>query len=313
MSEHKWVRCSLRRLSRRLGAAGHRASPPTVRRLLKDLGYGLHANTKQVEASAAHPERDTQFRYIAAQRQAFTAAGLPQVSVDSKKKELVGIFKNAGRAWSRVATAVNVHDFPGDALGRAVPYGIYEVTHNRGSVYVGQSADTPRFAVDALARWWRSEGQAAFPAARALLILADAGGSNSARSRVWKQQLQEHLCDGLGLTVTVCHYPTGCSKWNPIEHRLFGPISSNWAGQPLCTWETLLGYIRGTTTTTGLQVSAALLAGDYPTGERVSDEEMNRLQVERHAVCPAWNYTLRPRTLPASTDTGSSASREVIS
>lgn len=296
MSEQKWVRVSLRHLSRQLGEAGHPASPPTVRRLLREQGYRLHANTKQVEKGAGHPDRDQQFQYIAQQRQTFREAGLPQISVDTKKKELIGQFKNAGRVWSQAAEAVNAHDFRQDALGRAVPYGIYDLTRNRGTVYVGHSADTPRFAVDLLARWWVDEGQAAFPAASELLILADGGGSNSARSRVWKQQLQDQLCDRYGLTVTVCHYPTGCSKWNPIEHRLFGPISLNWAGQPLATWDTLLGYLQGTTTETGLTVRAALQDGLYQTGERVSDADMATLNLTHHAVCPTWNYTLRPRS-----------------
>src|SRR5436190_444643 len=279
MSEQKWVRVSLRHLSRELGAAGHPASPPTVRRLLDVQGYRLHANTKQLESSAAHPDRDQQFEYITEQRQGFSAAGLPQISVDTKKKKLIGQFKNAGRVWSQEPEAVNVHDFRPDALGRAVPYGIYDLTQNRGTVYVGQSADTPHFAVDLLARWWVDEGQAAFPAASDLLILADSGGSNSARSRVWKQQLQAQLCDQHGLAVTVCHYPPGCSKWNPIEHRLFGPISLNWAGQPLATWDTLLGSLRGTTTATGLTVRAALHDGSYQTGERVSDAEVDTLNL----------------------------------
>ena len=296
MSEQKWVRASLRHLSRRLGEAGHPASPPTVRRLLDDQGYRLHANTRQLEAGAAHPDRDRQFQYIAEQRQAFSAAGQPQISVDTKKKELIGRFKNAGRVWSQEAEAVNAHDFRQDALGRAVPYGIYDLTHNRGTVYVGQSADTPRFAVDLIARWWASEGQAAFPEGGELLVLADGGGSNSARSRVWKQHLQAQLCDRYGLAVTVCHYPPGGSKWNPIEQRLFGPISLNWAGHPLATWDTMLGYLRGTTTATGLTVSAALHEGIYQTGERVSEAEMAALNLERHAVCPTWNYTLRPRS-----------------
>jgi Rhodopirellula transposase DDE domain len=312
MSEQKWVRASLRHLSRRLGEAGHPASPPTVRRLLDAHGYRLHANTKQLEAGAAHPDRDQQFQYIAEQRQAFRAAGQPAISVDSKKKELIGCFKNAGRAWGPTATVVNAHDFRQDALGRAVPYGIYELTHNRGTVYVGQSADTPRFAVDTLVRWWLDEGQAAFPEASQLLILADGGGSNSARSRVWKRQLQDQLCDRYGLTVTVCHYPTGCSKWNPVEHRLFGPISSNWAGQPLATWDTMLGYLRGTTTATGLRVRAALHAGTYPTGERVSDAEMVTLNLERHAVCPIWNYTLRPRSTVTADPASNPAARELV-
>jgi hypothetical protein len=312
MSEQKWVRASLRHLSRRLGEAGHPASPPTVRRMLGAQGYRLHANTKQLESGAAHPDRDRQFRYIADQRQAFSTAGRPQISVDAKKKELIGRFKNGGRVWSQAAEAVNAHDFRRDALGRAVPYGIYDLTHNRGTVYVGRSADTPRFAVDMLVRWWVDEGRVAFPEASELLILADGGGSNSARSRVWKRHLQAQLCDRYGLAVTVCHYPTGCSKWNPIEHRLFGPISLNWAGRPLATWDTMLGYLRGTTTETGLTVRAALHDGVYRTGERVSDAELATLNLERHAVCPTWNYTLRPRssTIPdAAPDTGS---RELI-
>jgi hypothetical protein len=312
MSERKWVRASLRHLSRQLGEAGHPASRPTVRRLLDDQGYRLHANTKQLESGAAHPDRDQQFQYITERRQAFSAAGQPEISVDTKKKELIGHFQNAGRVWSQVAEAVNAHDFRQDALGRAVPYGIYDLLRNRGTVYVGRSADTPRFAVDMVARWWADEGQVAFPEASELLILADGGGSNSARSRVWKQQLQEQLCDRYGLAVTVCHYPTGCSKWNPVEHRVFGPISSNWAGHPLATWDTLLGYLRGTTTETGLTVRAALHDGTYQTGERVSDAEMAALNLERHAVCPTWNYTLRPRSTVSPAPVLDRVSRELI-
>jgi hypothetical protein len=306
------VRRSLRHLSRRLRETGHQASLPTVRRVLADLGYRLHVNAKQVEGRATHPDRDAPFPYIARQRATFAAAGLPQVSVDSKKKERVGNFKNAGRGWSRTATAVNVHDFLTDGRGRAVPYGISDLTRNRGCVAVGQSVDTPRFAVDALARWWTTEGQAAYPAATELLVLADGGGSNSARSRVWKHHLQAQLCDRLGLTVTVCHSPPGCSKWNPIEHRRFGPISLNWAGPPLRDWETVLGHLRATTTTTGLVVTADLLAGAYPTGERVGDAAWDQLLVHRHTVCPAWNYTLRPRPAAAA-DVTTTTRREVIS
>lgn len=294
-SERKWVRSSLRQLSTRLQAGGHPASPPTVGRLLSTLDYALHVNAKQREARAAHPQRNEQFGYIAVQREAFTTAGWPIVSVDTKKKELIGNFRNAGRSWGREAEVVNVHDFPQDALGRAVPYGIYDLTRNRGLVCVGQSGDTPRFAVAAVARWWTAEGRAAYAGADQVLILADSGGSNGWQPRRWKQQLQEHLSDRFGLTVTVCHYPTGCSKWNPIEHRLFGPITTNWAGRPLRTWETLLSYIRGTQTRTGLTVQAHLDDQQYPTGETVSDTEMATLQLERHAVCPRWNYTIRPR------------------
>ena len=197
-SEQKWVRSSLRHLSARLRAVGHAASPPTVGRLLRTLDYALHVNAKQREARATHPQRNEQFEYIAAQRETFTAAGWPIVSVDSKKKELIGNFRNAGRSWGREAEAVNVHDFPQDALGRAVPYGIYDLTRNRGLVCVGQSGDTPRFAVTAVARWWAEEGQGAFPGTDQLLILADSGGSNGWQPRRWKQQLQEQLATGLG-------------------------------------------------------------------------------------------------------------------
>lgn len=294
MSEQKWVRSSLRTLSSRLGNDGHPASPPTVARLLDKLGYALHVNAKKIAASADRPDRQAQFEHIAGQKAAFAAAGQPIISVDTKKKELVGNFKNGGATWSREATAVNVHDFRQDALGRAVPYGIYEPLRNQGTVYVGNSADTPEFAVDVIARWWQNTGRLHYQPGEQLLILADGGGSNASRSRVWKQQIQEQLCDAYGLTVTVCHYPTGCSKWNPVEHRLFGPISLNWAGKPLLTWDAVLAYIRGTTTTTGLAVQAFLHDGVYKTGGTVSDAEMEALNLERHTVCPNWNYTIRP-------------------
>lgn len=295
MSEQKWVRSSLRSLSARLTAAGHPISPPTVGRLLSEMDYALHVNAKKVEARPDHADRDRQFTYLTEMRNTFIAAGLPVISVDTKKKELIGNFKNAGQAWGLSAEAVNTHDFPQDAEGRAVPYGIYDLIHNQGTVYVGSSADTPQFAVDAIARWWEERGRRVFPHADHMLILADSGGSNGCRPRLWKAQLQEQLSDRLGLTVTVCHYPTGCSKWNPIEHRLFSHISLNWAGKPLRTWEVLLGYLRGTTTTTGLQVDAFRLEGLYETGQRVSDVAMEALNMTRHTVCPTWNYTIRPR------------------
>lgn len=250
-SKQKWVRSSLRELSRRLAQIGHAASPPTVSRLLKKLDYSAKANVKK-EAGKDHPDRDEQFEYIQTQKQAFRDAGLPIISVDTKKKELIGNFKNPGQVWCKEAEVVNVHDFPQDAVGRAVPYGIYELNSNRGSVYVGASADTPQFAVDVITRWWQDEGKTSYPHAEQLLILADGGGSNSYRSRVWKRQLQDQLSDKFGLKVTVCHYPTGCSKWNPIEHGLFSHISLNWVGKPLRTFDAMLAYIRGTKTTTGL-------------------------------------------------------------
>jgi hypothetical protein len=220
---------------------------------LKKHDYALRVNAKKQEAGAQHPERDAQFCYIERQKQAFMAPGEPIISVDTKNQELIGHFKNAGRAWSREAEAVNVHDFLSEALGRGVPYGIYNVQRNDGVVYVGQSADTAEFAVHAIERWWHGDGHPAYPKATALLILADAGGSNGCRPRLWKEQLQSPLSDTLGLAITGCHYPTGCSKWNPIEHRLFRQISINWAGQPLRTFETMGSLIRGTRTRTGLK------------------------------------------------------------
>jgi len=224
--------------------------------------------------------------------------------VDTKKKELVGNFKNAGACWCQEAAAVNLPDFPQDALGRAVPYGVYDVTANRGTVFVGQSADTPEFAVTAIASWWASEGKACYRRATRLLILCDAGGSNGCRPRAWKQQLQEQLSDGFGLEVTVFHSPTGCSKWNPIEYRLFSPISRNWAGKPLRTFETVLACLRGTTTQTGLTVCASLLEGVYPLGQKVSNAVMQSLNLHLHAVCPRWNYTLKPRLFAGEADCG---------
>jgi Rhodopirellula transposase DDE domain len=299
MGARKWVRSSLRKLSQRLAHVGHAASAPTVSRLLEKHDYALRVNAKEKEAGAQHPERDAQFQYIEAQKLAFATGGCPIISVDTKKKELIGDFKNAGQVWCQHPIAVNVHDFPGDALGRAVPYGIYDVQRNHGAVYVGCSGDTPEFAVTTIARWWEERGRVVYPQATQLLILADAGGSNGCRPRLWKAQLQRELSDRLGLCVTVCHYPTGCSKWNPIEHRLFSQISLNWAGQPLRTLETMLGYIRDTTTTTGLRVTASLIEGVFQTGKRVTAAVMKTLHVEPHAICPRWNYTIHPRVKSA--------------
>jgi hypothetical protein len=216
------------------------------------------------------------------------------ISVDTKKNELIGNFKNAGQAWCQEADAVNVHDFPHDAVVRAVPFGIYDVCSNRGSVYVGSSADTPEFAVTAIACWWSDVGRSTFPQTDQLLILADAGGSNGCRPHCFKQQLQEQICNQFGLTVTICHYPTGCSKWNPIEHRLFSQISLNWAGKPLRSLQTMLNYIRGTASSTGLTVQAAVLEGTFEKGQKVSDAQMQHLNIEHHIVCSQWNYTIRP-------------------
>jgi hypothetical protein len=295
MGARKWVRSRLRQLSQRLADLGHAASAPTVGRLLNAHDYALRVKAKEKEAGSPHPEREAQFQDIAAQTEALTAAGCPIISVDTKQKALMGDFKNAGQLWCQHPIEVNVHDFPGDALGRAVPYGIYDLRQHEGAVSVGMSADTPAFAVTAIEPWWEDRGHVVYPQGTALLILADGGGSNGCRSRVWKAPLQNQLSDRLGLRVTVCHYPTGCSKWNPIEHRLFSQISRTWAGQPLRTVETMLGDLRNTTTTTGLRVTAHILAGVYQTGKRVADAVMNTLPVEPHAVCPQWHDTIHPR------------------
>lgn len=295
MTEQKWVRSSLRHLSRRLRTTGKNARAGTVGRLLRAAKYSLRANVKR-DAGIQHPDRNSQFEYLSAQKQAFMADGQPVISVDTKKKELVGNFKNGGQAWCQEAEVVNIHDFPQDAIGRAVPYGLYDVTSNQGYVYVGESADTPAFAVTAIATWWATHGQVLYPEATRLLIMCDAGGSNGCRPRAWKQQVQEQLSDRFGLKVTVGHYPTGCSKWNPIEYRLFSPISLNWAATPLRTFETILACIRGTTTRAGLTVEATLMAGVFATGISVSHAEMKTLNVQVHATCPRWNYTFTPRS-----------------
>jgi transposase len=294
MGRASWVRSSLRKLSDALAAQGYRVDPCTVRHLLQKMGFTLKRNQKR-RGGSQHPNRDEQFRYIAERRATFASAGLPVISVDTKKKELIGNFRNQGRSWCRAPAEVNEHDFTSTAECRAVPFGIYDLGRNRGHVRVGVSNDTPEFAATAIAEWWRSEAQEAYPLAKELLILADCGGTNGYRFRAWKLNLQEKLCDDLGLTVTVCHYPPGCSKWNPIEHRLFSQISTNWAGQPLRSLEIMLGYIRGTTTRTGLAVTAQLDGATYRKGQQVTAEEVSRLRVKNHDTCSDWNYTLSPR------------------
>ena len=294
MTEQKWVRSSLRMLSKKLADEGHRASTATVARLLKDMDFSLKAN-KRKQGRLGCPERDQQFKYIASQKQRFIAAGWPVISIDTKKKELIGEFRNNGRTWRRQAEEVNEHDFPGVAKWRAVPFGIYNVAKNEGYVYVGISNDTPEFAVCSIAQWWKDEGSRVYPIGIELLVLADSGGCNGCRARAWKLNLQEKLCDAFGLKATVCHYPTGCSKWNPVEHRLFSYISTNWQGKPLKTLEIMLAYIRGTTTATGLKVKAFLDRGLYKRGQQVKSGDLERLKIEPHAICPKWNYTLHPR------------------
>jgi hypothetical protein len=294
MGEQKWVRSSLRHLSEQLKQAGHEASTGVVARLLKTLGFSLKTNKRRVLRKNC-PGRDEQFRYIASQRQAFTAAGWPVLSVDTKKKELIGDFRNSGQTWCREAPEVDEHDYPSTAECQAVPFGVYDVTRNAGYVVVGTSNNTPEFAVNSIAGWWQTEGRAHYPAAEQLLILADGGGGNGSRSRGWKWNLQAEICDRFRLAVTVCHYPPGCSKWNPVEHRLFSYISVNWSGKPLRSLGIMLGYIRGTTTRTGLKVEAVLDDATYKRGQKVSREQVQTLNLRQHDVCPQWNYTLSPR------------------
>jgi len=294
MTGLKWTRKTTRTISIELRQLGLRVSHTTVARLLAKLGYRLRVNHKKT-AGKSHPQRNTQFEYIAAQRRLCGQRAVPLISVDTKKKEMVGPFKNAGAVWSRVARAVRDHDFRSESDGMAIPYGIYDIHANRGAVFVGTSHDTADFALDSIVMWWRTEGHPRYPHTTELVILADNGGSNGSTHRAWKYALQHKLADPFGLTLTVCHYPPATSKWNPIEHRLFAQISRNWAGEPLLSYETILNFIRTTTTATGLRVSATILEGDYPTGVKIATREIKRLSIQTHEVCPQWNYTIHPR------------------
>jgi hypothetical protein len=297
MGDGKWLNCRLGDIEPRLAEQGHKVSRPVISRLLRAHDYRLRVNVK-VLVGKQDPEREVQFKHILTQRAEHQAAGQPTLSVDTKKKELIGNFKNSGRVWCQPPEAVKVHDFPQEAVGRAVPYGLYDSMNNRGTVYVGQSADTPEFAVDNLVHGCETERLVYFPDATRLMIEADSGGSNGYRSRAWKRDLQVKVADAFGLTVTGCHYPTGASKWNPIEHRLFSEISKTWAGCPLRSYDLMLHYIRDTQTQTGLTVQAHLITKVYETGVKVPDEEMDTLNIEFHEVCPQWNYTIHPRSAP---------------
>ncbi len=289
----KWTRRSTRKLAWQLDRQGLRVCANTVARLLKMLGYSLRANLKKLSGGHS-PERDGQFRHIAELRRRFAQKGWPAVSIDTKKKELVGNFKNAGRAWSRQPCQVQSHDFRSQADGIAVPYGIYDLQANQGTVFVGMSADTPQFAVDCIQDWWRRIGLQRYPQASQLLILADSGGSNSPTARAFKHGIQSKLCDAHGLRVTLAHYPSGASKWNPIEHRLFSEITKNWQGRPLQSFQTILNYIRTTTTRNGLAVKAFLVRKKYSKGIKISDQQMRTLRIEKHPQWPKQHYVLSP-------------------
>ncbi len=269
-------------------------SATVVRRLLRDLNYSLKSNRKCLSAGNS-PDRDAQFKIIKRLREDFSKAGDPTISVDTKKKELIGLFRNPGQTWRREAIKVKDHDFRSEALAIVSPYGIYDPQRNSGLVVVGQSADTPEFAVNSIRTWWLKYGRSQYPTAQRLLILADSGGSNGVRPRAWKKYLQEKIADECGLTITVAHYPTGTSKWNPIEHKLFSEISKNWAGVPLESFEILLNCIRNTTTKTGLRVEACQDQQIYKKGLKVADKEIKQLALTRSEHLEKWNYKISPR------------------
>ncbi len=296
MSPLRWTCKSTGQLALALTRGGHPVSADTVGSMLRDSGYSLQANVKTQEG-AQHPDRDAQFRYLNEQARAFRDAGLPVVSVDAKKKELVGSFKNVGREWQPTGrpVPVKVHDFPVPGLGKAIPYGIYDIERNVGWVNVGQDHDTATFAVESLRRWWQGDGRVAYPEADRLLICCDGGGSNGYRLRLWKYELGRFATE-TGVAITVCHLPPGTSKWNRIEHRLFSHISMNWRGRPLTSHEVIVDLIGATTTKKGLQVHAQRDDGAYPTSVSVSDRDLAQVPIRPHEFHGEWNYTISPRT-----------------
>jgi Rhodopirellula transposase DDE domain len=294
MSPLKWTSKSTRAIAEELTGNGHPVSNVTVGRCLVDMGYTLQGNVKTREGPQ-HPDRDAQFRYLNRQVKAFRRSGDPVISVDTKKKELVGDFKNRGRRWLPQGNPeeVSAYDFPSQAEGKAIPYGAYDIARNRAVVNVGVTHETAEFAVESIRRWWRLDGRRYYREAQRLLICADSGGGNGNRQRAWKVRLQE-LSDETGMAITVCHYPPGTSKWNKIEHRLFSFISLNWKGKPLINFETVVNLIGGTRTRTGLKVKAILDTNLYETGVEASPKEIEQLRLTRHKTHPDWNYTLSP-------------------
>jgi hypothetical protein len=290
----RWTCKSLRKLAADLQERGHRVSHQLVAELLQAAGYRLQANRKTREGGD-HPDRDAQFAHINATSASYLATGDPVISVDAKKKELVGDFKNGGRDWCPKGEPeeVRVHDFVLPDLGRATPYGLYDLAANAGWVNLGIDHDTAAFAVESIRRWWSQAGRARYPEAQRLLITADGGGSNGSRVRLWNRELQR-LADETGLTLSVCHFPPGTSKWNKIEHRLFAFISQNWRGKPLVSHAVILSLIAATTTSTGLTVESYLDTTSYPLGIKVSDEEMEKLQLQRDEFHGEWNYSILP-------------------
>jgi hypothetical protein len=295
MSPLRWTCKSAAKLATGLRSRGHIVSERTVNRLLHDLGYSLQANRKTIEGKD-HPDRDAQFRYINRRVKAFQRQGQPVVSVDTKKKELVGRYRNGGREWQPKGQPeeVKVHDFIDKGLGKAIPYGVYDLAADTGWVSVGVDHDTAEFAVETLRRWWQRMGSRVYPQARKLLITADGGGSNGTRCRLWKVELQR-LADEIGLHISVCHFPPGTSKWNKIEHRMFCHITENWRGRPLVSREVVVNLIGSTKTKTGLEIRAELDGGSYPVGREVTEQQIESLSIKREKFHGEWNYTIRPR------------------
>ena len=292
----RWICKSTRTLAAQLTGKKHPVSHEKVAQLLRDQNYSLQSNRK-TEEGADHPDRDAQFRHINAQVKRALATGIPVISVDTKKKELLGNYKNSGRQWlpAKKPVKVNGHDFPSLDIPRAYPYGVYDIARNRGFVNVGTDHDTGAFAVASIRGWWRNEGRSLYSEARALLVTADGGGSNGSRLRLWKLELQK-FADETGLSVSVCHFPPGTSKWNKVEHRLFSFISSNWRGEPLRDYETIVNLIARTTTAKGLQVICRLDRRKYPIGRKVTDEEFKGLNLKRNTFHGDWNYIISPST-----------------
>lgn len=292
----RWICKSTRTLAAQLTGKKHPVSHEKVAQLLRDQNYSLQSNRK-TEEGADHPDRDAQFRHINAQVKRALATGIPVISVDTKKKELLGNYKNSGRQWlpAKKPVKVNGHDFPSLDIPRAYPYGVYDIARNRGFVNVGTDHDTGAFAVASIRGWWRNEGRSLYSEARALLVTADGGGSNGSRLRLWKLELQK-FADETGLSISVCHFPPGTSKWNKVEHRLFSFISSNWRGEPLRDYETIVNLIARTTTAKGLQVICRLDRRKYPIGRKVTDEEFKGLNLKRNTFHGDWNYIISPST-----------------
>ena len=293
MTGTKWTRTTPQKIAEILSRRGFTISRNTVAAMLREMDFSLKANRKMISTSSS-PDREQQFGIIKRLRESFEASGQPMISVDTKKKELIGQFANAGRVWTREPIQTNDHDFRSDAEAIAVPYGLYDIVANAGTVVVGTSSETPAFAVQSIATWWRYRGRHQYPGKRQLLILADGGGANGYRPRAWKYELQ-NFADRYGLTVTVAHYPTGASKWNPVEHRLFSEISKNWAGRPLDSVDTMLNYIRTTRTHRGLGVRAYQDSREYETGVKISNADMEALALDKRSDLGKWNYTIRPR------------------